>query len=120
MKIDQDIMELDLDPIAYKVCRDEGWPLHDVDTAVLEYRAFLQVVRDAEPDFFAAPTRAIDIVWHHHILDTQKYFADTEMLFGRYLHHYPYSGVFGDNDAEQQSARGDETRIRMSRVLMPQ
>lgn len=117
MQIDLDIMELDLDPIAYKVCRDEGWCLTDVDAAVLEYRAFLQVVRDAEPGFFAAPTKAIDIVWHHHILDTQKYFSDTEKLFGRYLHHYPYSGVFGDRDAEQQSERGNETRRRMADVL---
>jgi len=47
------------------------------------------------------PTETIDEFWHAHILDTEKYFADSNRIFGRYEHHYPYRGLDG---------RGDEKR----------
>ncbi len=117
--MDRDIAQLDLEPVAYKVCRDEGYTLEQVDAAVLAYRAFLQIIRDAEPGFSAAPTRAIDTVWHHHILDTQKYHQDCDALFGRYVHHFPYSGIFGGEDAALQEQRHRETARRLSIIVNP-
>ena len=44
------------------------------------------------------PSKDIDIFWHTHILDTQKYMADCETLFGKYFHHFPYFGMRGEKD----------------------
>ena len=41
------------------------------------------------------PTLTIDEFWHAHILDTRAYMADCKALFGKYMHHYPYSGLKG-------------------------
>jgi hypothetical protein len=35
------------------------------------------------------PTRAIDLIWHQHILDTQSYSTDCQHLFGKIIHHLP-------------------------------
>lgn len=107
--MDKDIIELDLEPIAYKVCRDEGFTIEEVDNAIEDYRIFLQLIRNSEPGSLVAPTSLIDIVWHHHILDTLKYMDDCSHIFGRYIHHYPYSGIFGKEDAEIQNNRVDNT-----------
>ena len=117
MRIDPDIMSLDLECISYKVCRDEGWSLAIVDTVELEYRAFLQVVRNCKGDSNVAPTLRIDRFWHHHILDTNRYMADCDLLFGYYLHHFPYSGVFGEDDAEIQRDRVSETQRHLNAIL---
>ena len=69
----------------------------------MEYRAFLQILRTAARSHPVAPTSDIDKYWHHHILDTQKYKMDCEALFGYFVHHFPYSGIFGDADAKTQS-----------------
>lgn len=115
--ISNTIAGLDLEPVAYKVCRDEGWPVEQVDRVEHEYRQFLQLILDAGKDDRIAPTRAIDIFWHHHILDTAKYFADCDTVFGTYLHHYPYSGIFGDDDHARQS---DRVRFTRNAIDAPQ
>lgn len=103
MSIDPDIAALDLDPMAYKLHLDEGWELDRIDRAIADYRRFLQAIRDSDGKM--VPTRIMDAVWHHHILDTEKYMADCQRLFGGYVHHYPYSGMFGEADAALQKAR---------------
>jgi len=55
------------------------------------------------------PTVEIDRVWHHHILDTSKYAADCEMLFGRFIHHFPYLGQSGDRQQWQQAFSQSQT-----------
>ncbi|MBJ7319219.1 MAG: hypothetical protein JHC96_10505 [Brevundimonas sp.] len=114
--IDADILSLDLDPIAFKLAYDERWSLKEIDQTILEYRAMLQLIRSSDGQSLA-PSRAIDTVWHHHILDTQKYIADCEALFGRYVHHFPYSGLFSEDAAEQQRARFDRTFTSIRAIL---
>jgi hypothetical protein len=46
------------------------------------------------------PNGPIDAFWHAHILDTSAYEQDCEAVFGELLHHYPYFGMHGPNDAE--------------------
>jgi hypothetical protein len=41
------------------------------------------------------PTKAIDDVWHFHILDTQKYIEDCMELHGAVVHHFPAVSVVG-------------------------
>jgi hypothetical protein len=103
MTIDPDIASLDLDAVAYKLHLDQGWGLKPIDRAIADYRIFLQAVRHRGSEM--VPSRRVDAVWHHHILDTEKYMADCARLFGGYVHHYPYSGLFGEADAARQHAR---------------
>lgn len=105
MRLDLDILALDLAPIAYKVCRDEGWSVERVDDVELQYRAYLQLVRDHPRSEELAPSREVDIFWHHHLLDSRKYEIDCQALFGGFLHHYPYSGVFSEADKQSQRLR---------------
>lgn len=105
MSLDPSIATLDLECVAYKVCRDEGWSVERVDRVEREYRAFWQLIRNSNRVDQIAPTREIDVYWHHHILDTAKYIKDCEAVFGGYLHHYPYSGIFSDEDGAIQSER---------------
>lgn len=109
MRIDPDIRALDLEAIAFKACVDEGWNIDDVDAAEKDYRIFLQAVRD-NPGMSLAPTRRTDKFWHHHILDTTKYISDCDRLFGRYIHHFPYSGVLNEADAKEQDGRFMKTQ----------
>ena len=119
MTLDVDIQQLNLECIAYKVCRDENWLLEKVDRVEHEYRAFLQIIKNYGSSDTIAPTKDIDIFWHYHILDTMKYIEDCNALFGFYLHHYPYSGVFGENDAKKQNQRVTNT-IQLIRKYIAQ
>lgn len=117
MQLDADIAALDLDAIAYKVCVDEDFDLTEVDRAIVNYRAFLQVIRNGTDGFVAFPTKEIDIIWHHHILDTQKYHVDCDRIFGRYLHHFPYSGIFDGDEVLRKEERRRETNLRLNAVM---
>jgi hypothetical protein len=50
------------------------------------------------PREHTAPLFDVDIFWHYHILDTMKYAADCEQIFGYFLHHFPYSGLRVEDD----------------------
>ena len=53
------------------------------------------------------PSKLVDKFWHLHILDTEKYIEDCRHCFGSILHHFPYFGMRGDQDAANlQSAYG--------------
>jgi hypothetical protein len=120
MCIDRDIETLDLECVAYKVCRDEGWSLEKTDRIENEYRAFWQLIRENISSEMIAPTRDIDVFWHHHVLDTWKYQADCDAIFGFFLHHYPYSGIFDEADAALQRARVVQTVAAISQKLLRQ
>jgi hypothetical protein len=94
------VMQLDLDPIKMKlmhVASGEGWSLEKADAVEKEYRRFLCLMK-LYPEEDTAPLVDVDTFWHYHILDTMKYAADCEHVFGYFLHHYPYVGMRGDDD----------------------
>jgi len=94
------IMQLDLDPIKVKLMHQqsgEGWLLEKANAMEFEYRRFLCLMK-LFPDEQTAPFFDVDIFWHYHILDTLKYAADCEQVFGYFLHHFPYSGLRGEDD----------------------
>jgi hypothetical protein len=117
MPLDPDIAALDLDCIVYKLVRSSGWSLASADRSAARYRAFLQIVRSRPAGFTPAPRRDVDGVWHEHILDTEKYFEDCATLFGRYIHHFPYAGMFGDEDAESQMMNVVSTEEAIDQIL---
>jgi diketogulonate reductase-like aldo/keto reductase len=89
-----DPFALDLERFVPKVMRDHASYFPDVGTAeraLAEYRRFLRLHQVAGParEHHVAASKLVDLIWHEHVLDTKQYFADSERLFGRYLHHYP-------------------------------
>ena len=100
------IEALDLDPVKFKISSKEdgfGWTSEHIDRIELAYRRFL-VLLAKYPHLQIAPTRDIDAFWHAHILDTRKYAADCERIFGGFVHHYPHLGLLGDEDKAEQAA----------------
>jgi hypothetical protein len=105
------LVELDLSPILFKIqCEGETVLGEPIDPAVAElaYRRFL-TMRLRYPDRTFVPSGLIDLVWHFHILDTRKYMADCERIFGYYLHHDPYFGINGDEDWQENQAAWTDT-----------
>ena len=86
------IAALNLEPIKNKLMdveHGEGWSRAKVEAMDLEYRRFLHLMHTF-PHESASPTKAVDTFWHYHILDTQKYAADCDYVFGCFMHHNPY------------------------------
>ncbi|HXR58517.1 MAG TPA: hypothetical protein VN747_04285 [Burkholderiales bacterium] len=95
------IHALDLDPIKLKMMDAEegqGWTREYVDRVELAYRRFLTLLVRF-PEETIAPSKDVDKFWHGHILDTLKYAEDCERVFGYFLHHFPYFGMRGEEDA---------------------
>ena len=94
---------LDLEPIKFSLTqREDGpnWSLNKAETLEVWYRRFLYL-SSIYKDKVIVPSKDIDMFWHTHILDTQKYMLDCENLFGMYIHHFPYFGMRGEKDRNQ-------------------
>jgi hypothetical protein len=97
------VMQLDLTSIKIKLMHvesGEGWSLDKANAVEKEYRRFLCLMK-LFPEEATAPLVDVDTFWHYHILDTMKYAADCEQVFGHFLHHYPYVGLDGTQENEQ-------------------
>jgi hypothetical protein len=95
------IFALDLDPIKLKLMdksEGHGWTREQADRNELEYKRFLALLAKY-PDQSIAPSTEVDKFWHGHILDTMKYADDCDKVFGFFLHHFPYFGMRGEEDA---------------------
>ncbi len=93
--------QLDLTMIKFKLLRNEegtSWISEQAEHAEKLYRMFL-VLHVRYPDRTIVPTKMIDAFWHQHILDTRKYAQDCQVIFGFFLHHFPYFGLRGEEDA---------------------
>ena len=96
------IEALDLGMIKFKAMRSEdgyGWSDAHADKVEIAYKRYL-MLQARYPELTLAPDQDTDRFWHLHILDTQKYAADCEATFGRFLHHFPYLGLRGEADAK--------------------
>jgi hypothetical protein len=95
------IQALDLDPIKLKLMDPEegqGWSREYVERMETAYKRFL-ILMVKFPEETIAPTKDVDKFWHGHILDTMKYAEDCQSVFGYFLHHFPYFGMRGEEDA---------------------
>jgi hypothetical protein len=104
--------QLDLEPIKTKLMHiqsGEGWSLDKADAVEKEYRRFLCLMK-LYPDEDTAPLVDVDTFWHYHILDTMKYAADCQAVFGYFLHHYPYVGMRGEDDEQFRLDSGERMR----------
>ncbi|WP_422026282.1 glycine-rich domain-containing protein [Roseovarius sp.] len=112
------IRELDLGPIVWKLTSDESESASEVDWSTKqtlrvceEYRKFLTLSLEGNGKV-TSPSRNIDIIWHHHILDTQKYYEDCHRIFGHVVHHFPYLGVRGSADRQILLDAYEDTKKR--------
>ena len=103
------VAELDFGMLKKKLAMQEIWTAELIAEAEESYRQFL-VLNMLYPTKKIVPTLVIDEFWHAHILDTRAYTADCEALFGKYMHHYPYSGLKGVFDVLRAQAVRAETR----------
>lgn len=106
------IQALDLEPIKFKLMDPEegqGWSRQYADRTETEYKRFLTLFV-THPEETLAPSKDVDKFWHGHILDTLKYAKDCEKVFGYFLHHFPYFGMRGAEDAANQTRAAEATR----------
>src|SRR6266568_532261 len=106
------IQALDLDPIKLKLMSPEegqGWSREYADRMELAYKRFLTLLVTHSEETLA-PCKDVDKFWHGHILDTLKYAEDCDRLFGRFLHHFPYFGMRGAEDAANLAKAAETTR----------
>jgi hypothetical protein len=106
-----EIAQLDLTMVKLKLMDTEegrGWAADYCDRVETEYRRYLVLSRHY-PEKAIVPSRIVDDFWHYHILDTQAYAEDCERVFGFFLHHYPYFGMRGPEDAQALGDADDET-----------
>jgi len=104
------IRALDLDPIKVKLMdtdEGQGWSREYADRMEVAYKRFLTLLV-THPETTVAPSKEIDKFWHAHILDTMKYAEDCQQVFGYFLHHFPYFGLRGADDAAQLAQAGQD------------
>ena len=106
-----DLVNLDLSMIVIKLMDPEegqGWSEVYTRRVDVEYRRFLALTR-AYPDRAIVPSKIVDAFWHAHILDTQAYAPDCDQFLGFFLHHFPYFGMRGPEDARALGDAYDDT-----------
>jgi len=100
-KINPTVAALDLEMIKMKLREPEegeNWTPEQCDSAEIEYKRYLSLCLEFGKGI--VPNKIMDTFWHYHILDTRAYHADCEKVFGHYLHHFPYFGMRGEQDAK--------------------
>lgn len=105
-RLPEKIRNLNLGSLLWKLTNEESEAANEVDwteqqvlRVIEEYRKFLALTLDGQGKI-TSPSHNIDIIWHHHILDTKKYYEDMMDIFGHMIHHFPYLGVRGSADRQ--------------------
>ena len=91
------VSQLDFTMLKRKLMEERAWTSEFCEDVESLYRRFL-ALNARYPDRKICPTGPIDAFWHAHILDTRAYELDCMLLFGKYLHHFPYFGMRGPDD----------------------
>lgn len=96
------IAELDFERIKYKLTlkkseEGKGWSQEKVEASESEYRRYLTLILN-NPSVSIVPSKLMDDFWHMHILDTKAYREDCLKVFGKFIDHYPYFGIYGNDD----------------------
>lgn len=92
------------------------WTTAQTRKTITQYFAFLYLV-DHYPNLTLVPTREVDHVWHCHLLDTEKYASDCQILFGTFVHHFPFFGIHDEVDENQMPLRGSRQDQLAAAVL---
>lgn len=98
-KLHETVASLNFSKLRYKYTQTDEKEMSEQewDIAEREYRRFLSL-KCWYPEQSLVPSKAIDKIWHAHILDTRAYREDCNKMFGCFMDHYPYFGIFGEED----------------------
>ena len=104
------VAQLNFDRLKHKYTQSDEASMseYDWDKSEKEYRRFL-ALKMLYPETALVPSKQIDDIWHAHILDTKAYREDCQALFGRFMDHYPYFGVNGEDDYKMLQEAFSET-----------
>lgn len=93
------IATLNFEKLKFKLTSSKEFKMSkDVcDFAEQEYKRFL-ALKYFYPKETLVPNKLVDEFWHAHILDTNNYQIDCMKIFGAFLHHYPYFGIYDEVD----------------------
>ena len=104
------IESLKLDTVIEALVTREGWRLRDAEEVAGLYRNYLYLsVKYPEKQF--PPSEDVDEFWHTHILDTAKYRADCEVIFGHYFDHKPSMKSVDLSSSNELSAGFQEFQV---------
>lgn len=94
-----DVSELNFQRLKHKLTQttEAEMTVEQWDAGELEYRRFLSL-KQWYPGISLVPSKLVDKIWHAHILDTRAYREDCNNVFGRFIDHYPYFGIYGEDD----------------------
>ncbi|WP_091963003.1 glycine-rich domain-containing protein [Marinospirillum celere] len=114
------IAELDLRRLQHKYTESSEAELTPDEWAFAEkeYRKFL-ALKLAYPAASLVPSKMVDYVWHAHLLDTRAYREDCRKIFGRFIDHYPYFGIYGEDDQQLLQATFEKTKQLYQRHFGP-
>ncbi|UNU72537.1 glycine-rich domain-containing protein-like [Moraxella nasovis] len=89
----------------------KNWTLEGVEDAIRQYKNFMILMKiyDGTSEKIV-PSVEVDVIWHNHILDTKAYFKDCEVIYGRYMHHFPYFGIRSKEDYQDLNQSFDRTQ----------
>ncbi len=110
--IDPLIDQLNFERIKHKLMvseNEEQWKFEECEKAEREYKRFLTLIK-LNPGLKIVPTRQMDKFWHQHILDTVAYEKDCKQVFGFFLHHFPYFGIYGQEDRDNLTSTFENTK----------
>ena len=101
---------INFDKLKWKLTKstEATWTQAICEFAELEYKKFL-TLKMLYPKVSFVPSKLVDKFWHEHILDTKSYAEDCKKLFGSFVHHYPYFGIYGDEDQKALQTAFEET-----------
>ncbi|MDH2299220.1 glycine-rich domain-containing protein-like [Cobetia sp. 29-18-1] len=100
--LDMNVSRLDFARLKHKytASSEAEMSVESWDKAEREYRRFLSL-KAFYPAVSLVPSKEVDALWHAHILDTRAYREDCHQVFGRFIDHYPYFGIYGEDDYQQ-------------------
>lgn len=87
-----------------------GWSETKATFVEQQYKRWLYLRRKYEEEDLS-PTRDVARFWEAHLLDTRKYWRETTVIFGYYLHYHP--GDFLRKGGESESKRLKERLRRL-------
>lgn len=108
--IKSQISTLDFSMIIKKMTKAQGWKQKHAVMAVQQYKRMLFLWKKYGDHENLPPSEEIDEVWHNHILDTDKYQEDCQVIFGQYLRHYPYFGMDNKSNTQDLNKAFERTR----------
>jgi hypothetical protein len=102
--------EFDLSLVMGACIKSYGWSPAQASDAETWYRRHLELCI-LYPDLsIAVLSKNADLVWHQHIVDTRRYRADCDEIFGHFLDHTPY---YGDGSLTEEAKRIHELTLAL-------